>query len=342
MKRILVFAGLLAALCGPLLAEDWKVKDAPAPAAWTSATAQDTALSTAVISYSTVMVSVGATSTMTAGTLNFELSNDGGVTYPFPVACVRSDSATAETTFALAVTSKAWQCAVGGFTHFRVRLNPAITGSGTATVRVQVTAAPMQNIAAGVALSGAPASTGQGLPDAGTQRVFVGQKATYSFATTAKTATAAGTGPFFSICGSSTKTVRLQQLVIGGTVATAAVYGDVELRKTSTATSAGTATALTKVPHDSNSAASTVNLLNYYTALATTGTNIGMIGSQGAVFPITATVAAQQANLIWDWTNRQESEAPVLRGTAQCIEASFGTTTTNAPTLTLQGIYTEE
>jgi len=186
------------------------------------------------------------------------------------------------------------------------------------------------------------AAAGQGAPNANTQRVFIAQKATYAFATTAKTATAAGTGPFFSICGSATKTVRLQQLIIGGTVATAAVYGDVELRKTSTATSAGTATSLTKVPHDSASAASTVNLLNFYTALATTGTNVGMIGSQGAVFPITGTVAAQQAQVIFDWTNRQESEAPVLRGIAQCIEASFGTTTTNAPTLTAQGIYTEE
>jgi hypothetical protein len=191
-------------------------------------------------------------------------------------------------------------------------------------------------------VNGVTKSTGQGLPDTGTERIFLGQKVTYTAATTAKTATAAGTGPFFAICGSSTKTIRVQYISIGGTVATAAVYGDVELTKTSTATSSGTATALTKVPNDSNSAASTANLLNFYTALATAGSAVGKVGSQTAVFPITGTVAASAGTVLFDWTNRQESEAPVLRGTAQCIEASFGTTTTNAPTLTVAIAYTEE
>lgn len=172
--------------------------------------------------------------------------------------------------------------------------------------------------------------------------VIVAQRVTYAAATTAKTATAAGTGPFFAICGSSSKTVRVQRLVIGGTVGTAAVYGDVEIRKTSTATSAGTATALVAVPMDAPDPASTVSLLNFYTALATSGTSVGMIGSQGAVFPITATVAAQQALLFFDWMTRQESKAPILRGTGQCLEASFGTTTANAPTLEVQAVWTEE
>lgn len=185
-------------------------------------------------------------------------------------------------------------------------------------------------------------SVNQGAPDSGTVRTLIGQKVTYSGATTAKTATAAGTGPFFSMCGSATKTVRVQQLTIGGTVATAAVYGDVTLRKTSAATSSGTATALVKVPHSSTAAASTLALLNYYTALATAGTLVGTVGAQSAVFPITGTVAAAMAQLIFDWTNRQESEAPVLRGVAECLEAGFGTTTTNAPTLAVHVIWTEE
>lgn len=185
-------------------------------------------------------------------------------------------------------------------------------------------------------------STGQGTPGTGTLRVLVGQKATYTGATANKTATAAGTGPFFSICGSATTTVRVQQIIVTGTVATAAVYGDVTIQKTSTATSAGTATALTQVPHDSSSAAATVGLVNYYTALATTGTIVGRIGAQSDVFPITATVAADMAYVMFDWTNRQEAEAPVLRGTAQCLQAAFGTTTTNAPTLAVQVMWTEE
>lgn len=195
---------------------------------------------------------------------------------------------------------------------------------------------------AGTPASNVAVSVNQGAPDAGTLRTLIGQKVTYTGATTAKTATAAGTGPFFSICGSATKTVRVQQIIVAGTVATAAVYGDVTIRKTSTATSAGTATALTKVPLNSGSAAATANLLNYYTALATAGTLVGTVGAQSAVFPITGTVAASMAQVIFDWMNRQESEAPTLNGTAQCLEAGFGTTTTNAPTLAVQVIWTEE
>ncbi len=171
---------------------------------------------------------------------------------------------------------------------------------------------------------------------------FVGQRVTYSASLGVKTATAAGTTPFFSACGSATKTVRIQYLNIGGTVGTAAVYGDVILKKTSTATSSGTATALTMVPLDSGSAAGTLGLLNYYTVLATAGTPVGAIDSQTAVFPITGTVAATAASVTWDWSHRAESQAPILRGTAQCLEASFGTTTTNAPTLTVAVKWTEE
>jgi glucokinase len=104
----------------------------------------------------------------------------------------------------------------------------------------------------------------------------------------------------------------------------------------------GTPTALTKVPLDSGDAVSTASLANYYTALGTAGALVGTVGSKGAVFPMAGTVAAQQALLEWDWTQRSESKAPVLRGTAQCLEAGFGTTTTNAPTLQVEVTYTEE
>lgn len=169
--------------------------------------------------------------------------------------------------------------------------------------------------------------------------VVVVQRATYTAATTAKTATAAGTAPFFAICGSAAKLVRVQSIWIGGTVGTAAVNVDVQVRKTSAATSGGTPTALVAVPHDSFDPVATVSLLNYYTALATSGTSVGMIGSQQGFFPVTP--AALNA-VGFDWTNRQESKAPILRGTGQCLEASFGTTTTNAPTLQVQVTWTEE
>jgi hypothetical protein len=159
----------------------------------------------------------------------------------------------------------------------------------------------------------------------------------YTAATAAKTATAAGTAPFFSICGGA-RTLRVLQVIVGGTVATAAVNADVILTKTSTATSGGTATALTKTPQDSNSTASVASLANFYTVLATAGTAIGRAGSQTAFLSV---APAAHAPVTFDWTLTPD-KAPVLRGAAQCLEASFGTTTTNAPTLTVQVLYTEE
>lgn len=171
---------------------------------------------------------------------------------------------------------------------------------------------------------------------------MAGQKATYSASTTLKTATAVGTAPWFSICGSATKTVRVQRFLATVTVATAAVYADVELIKTSTATSAGTPVALTKVPHDSTSAAGTVGLVNFYTALATAGSAVGAVASQQTFAPITGTPAVNIIPVDFDYRGELEAEAPVLRGTTQCIEASFGTTTTNAPTIAASVVWTEE
>jgi hypothetical protein len=310
-----------------------------------SATLQSAATSSvngstlSTVGMSAADITVTCTGCSGGTTVTFQGSQDGSNFTSLSAVLIGTTTiATSTTTAGVTV----WEAPVAGLQTIRTPISGYSAGTITVTATtVPVTSSP-KTVNANSTIGGAAASSNKGVADASTQRMIVAQSATYAFATAAKTATAAGTGPFFAICGSATKTVRLQQLIIGGTVATAAVYADVELRKTSAATSSGTPTALTKVPHDSNSAASTANLLNFYTALATSGASVGFIGSQGAVFPITGTVAAQQAQVIFDWTNRQESEAPVLRGTAQCIEASFGTTTTNAPTLTISGIFTEE
>lgn len=176
---------------------------------------------------------------------------------------------------------------------------------------------------------------------------ITGQKRTYTASTVNAVATAAGTGPFFSICGSASTTLRIQEVQINGSVATAATRSAVALTKTSTATSAGTATALVQVPHDSGSAAGTSALLNYYTVLATTGTAVGTVGLRFRVFPITATaVASDWMNaLVFDFgraSSQREGEGLILRGTSQCLQAAFPTTTTNAPTLTVSVTWTEE
>lgn len=170
-----------------------------------------------------------------------------------------------------------------------------------------------------------------------------GQKATYAAALTAKTATAAGVTPFFTICGSDTKTIRVQDIKFHYTVATTAIHTDPRLQKTSTATSSGTATALTKVPLDSTSPAATASAVNYYTVLATAGSLVGTVAIQQVWAQVTATVTGGSSTpFTFKWQGNTESESLVLRGAAQCLEGSFGTTTTNAPTMTVSVVWTEE
>lgn len=191
-------------------------------------------------------------------------------------------------------------------------------------------------------MNGVAVSAGSGIADTGTQRLSLAQELTYSAGTTIKTATAAGTGVFFALCGSATKTISVQRLNISGTVATAAVWGDVIVRRTSAATSGGTATTLTGAPMDSTSAAATATA-KYYTVLATAGTLAHVVESVTNLFPVTAISATLQPTpypLLFRWKD-QDSTGPVLRGTAQCMEAAFGTTTTNAPTLSVAVTWTE-
>jgi hypothetical protein len=111
-------------------------------AAWTSATSIDTALTASTGGYSSVAVTLNPTTTFTAGTLNFEVSDDSGTTW-YTAFAVRIDSFTTETTYAIvASTKRAWEIDVSGFNQVRVRLNPAITGTGTANVALMPLAAP--------------------------------------------------------------------------------------------------------------------------------------------------------------------------------------------------------
>lgn len=68
---------------------------------------------------------------MTAGTLNFEASDDNSNWYVI-YGSRESGAHFRESVYALlASDTQSWSFAVSGWTNFRVRLNPAITGSGT-------------------------------------------------------------------------------------------------------------------------------------------------------------------------------------------------------------------
>lgn len=171
---------------------------------------------------------------------------------------------------------------------------------------------------------------------------YYGPKATYGASLTAKTAVATGTGTIVAVYGSATKTIRVQRVLISVTVGAAAVYGDMICYKRTASISGGTKTDLTQTPFDSTSAAGTLNICGVYTVDPTEGTGGGPIASSMQYCPISGTPALGPAQYDFDWRNGGECECPVLRGTAQGLEFNFGTTTTNAPTLTVTVWWTEE
>lgn len=324
-----------------------------------------------------VLVHLMQTSTITAGAITFEVSYDTGnaLWATIPADQVIDPTSTTQALISLpytlqANTNKPFLILMRGATGLRLKLSTAITGTGSVTPQnLLMPYQPITQLATGssVAVSSLPAlptganvigalstnqsvnqsqtagattATGLGVATTGTQRVALSSELTYSASTALMTATAAGTGVFANICGNATTTVRVQRIRVSGTVATGAKYGDVIIKKTSAATSAGTATTLTNVPYDSTTGAST-STVKFYTVLGTPGASVGAIESVVMFLPITATPAATGTPIEFTWRDN-DSEGPTLRGTAQCLELSFGTTTATAPTLTFSVKWTEK
>lgn len=201
-------------------------------------------------------------------------------------------------------------------------------------------------------VSDSPSVTGAG--DYGTLTVDLGgrlwvkavpaTKSTYRSSPTTTFAAAAGTAMFFVISGSSTRTVTVQRVSMSCPTLTAVAYHNIVVEKWSTAPTGGTATALTKVPLDSNYAAATANLVQVYTAAPTEGTLVGTIGSQR--FLSTATTANASGTppdkIEWDFRAHGGSSGVVLRGTAQCLSLAFCTAPASAVTMVVEVEWTEE
>lgn len=169
---------------------------------------------------------------------------------------------------------------------------------------------------------------------------YIGQKATYRASTQGVVTLVSGTAPFFTIYGSSTKTVRIQRIFFTGTIATAAANAILNLNKYSSARSGGTASAITATPLDANSGAATVTDAQMYTAAPTAGTLVGTIEARRCLLNVTGAVATQ--DILFDFRNRGENEAVVLRGTTQGLGLLFQTAPGNAVAGTLWVEWTEE
>jgi hypothetical protein len=153
-----------------------------------------------------------------------------------------------------------------------------------------------------------------------------GSKTTYSAGITGFTPAATPTD-FFQITGSATKTVRLLRVSISG-FATAAISEDVQLLKRSTASTGGTPTAATIVPHDSNNAAGTAVVNSFAANPSPLGTLTGLV--RAAKLNLGATGAA--GSIVWDFTTRN-GQGLVLRAVAQSLNLNWNGAAVPAGTL---------
>lgn len=173
---------------------------------------------------------------------------------------------------------------------------------------------------------------------------YRGPKATYRAATTANVVAAAGAAMFAVIGGSATKTIIVQRITLSGPTLTAVAYNSYVIEKWSTAPSGGTATALTAVPHDSNSAASTAAIVQVYTVAPTEGTLVGTVGCKRVLMQATTAAAAGIPDVVeFDFRGMAgETTGVVLRGTAQNLSVAFGAAPASAVTLGVEIEWTEE
>jgi hypothetical protein len=105
-------------------------------ASWTSATALNTAVTllNATQSFDTLILTINQGSTITAGAVTFEISNDNANWVTRTGVDVSNFGGDISTYTLVASTYKMLKFNVGGFQYFRVRLSTAITGTATVTI----------------------------------------------------------------------------------------------------------------------------------------------------------------------------------------------------------------
>lgn len=164
-----------------------------------------------------------------------------------------------------------------------------------------------------------------------------GVKATYS-ASVVALATVTSATDVFTLTGSATKTIRLTQVRVSGTIDTAAQYVNLALNKHSAANTGGTSASITPIPHDSSDVAASATVLSY-TANPTIGTSLGTVETSRYFAALSGT-AAPTTERVWDYTTRN-GRGIVLRGVAQQVALNLGTTA-NSGVFNISIEWTEE
>ena len=124
---------------------------AESTAAWTSATALNTAVTMTVTGYTSVFVTLNQGTTITGGVVTFEVSDTVAFTNAYPVnASMINDPDFGSTYTLVASTNQGFYINVRGAAAFRIRLSTVITGTGTINVGVQANSLPGDPVISGV------------------------------------------------------------------------------------------------------------------------------------------------------------------------------------------------
>jgi hypothetical protein len=251
----------------------------------------------------------------------------------------------------------------GGTDYFQVFASSWTSGSAT----IAIEASNAQGITMVIQPSGASLQTTTKLNDASGNSIYNGQntmanslpvviasnqtaipisgnvitsptdgiKTSYSASITGLSAPNSATD-IFTITGSASKIIRVTRVAITATQTTAA-QRDVVLVKRSSANTAGTSTAPTKVAHDSTNAAATA-VVAAYTANPTLGTLVGAVRTR-KVFIGTATGNSDEC--IFDFGIRP-TQAVVLRGVAEVLSVNMNGVTSAGNSYDISIEWSEE
>jgi len=219
-----------------------------------------------------------------------------------------------------------FQSNIAGAIKARITALGAVTG--TATVNLQASLA--------TSMVSLDSSLPSGTNNIGSVSIISAPPVTYSASATAIVPAALATD-ILTIAGSATKTINITRIDLNG-VQTTAGQAVILLIKRSAADTGGTFSAVSKVPLDSLSAASTATVLAY-TANPTVGTAFGTIASARMFLPGATTASdAQGMSMPYGGLGGQQLS---LRGTSQVLAINLNGTTLAGGSININIEYTE-
>jgi hypothetical protein len=165
------------------------------------------------------------------------------------------------------------------------------------------------------------ASISEGLDDY-YDATFMGTRAAYH-ASIVSLAPAASATDFVSICGSSSKTIAVTDIILNGQ-ATTAGSKFVQLAIRTTADTGGTSSSIAAIPSDTSDVAATATVLQYTANPTSLGTSAGYIRSGVLSLPTTSTLGIPQTEWQFGSQTRNFEKEIILRGANQCLTIHGG------------------